>query len=340
MKTIKDIALLAGVSPATVSKVINGYTDVSETTRQRVLKIVEKENFQPNPIASGLSGKSSRSIGVSLHCNPSRGIHHAFMHQILFALRIRLGEYGYDCVIFSDQWLHEGLDFLQVCRNRRVDGAVLLGVDKKEPGIASLLSSDLSSVFIDSNIEGKHVVDVAWDHYSGGRQVVDYLYMLGHSKLGIIKGYPGSGPAKGRTSGFFEGLEEYGLEMNPNWVVEGDFLEETGYKGMSQLLSQRSAPTAVFCQSDSISIGALQAAEQLGLQCPEDISIIGYDDIEVCRYMKPRLTTVRQDTAIMGETVADILLDLLNRGKTKETFRLLPVNLIVRESCKRLEEDF
>ncbi|HHU60764.1 MAG: LacI family DNA-binding transcriptional regulator [Bacillota bacterium] len=339
MKTIKDIAELAGVSPATVSKVINGYSDISEATRNRVMKIVRRENFQPNPIASGLSGKSSRSIGIFLHCNPSRGIHHAFMHQILFTLRSRLGEYGYDCVIFSDLWLHKGSNFLHICQNRRVDGAVLLGVDKSEPGIAALLSSDLPSVFIDSNVEGKHAVDVIWDHYGGGRKVADYLYELGHYKIGLIKGYPSTEPTKGRTAGFLDGLRSHGLEINPQWIFEGDFLEETGYNGMGFLLKQERIPTAVFCQSDSIAVGAMQAAEELGFSCPEDISIIGYDDIEVCRYMRPRLTTIRQDTAAMGETVADILLDLMNHGKTQENYRLLPVDLITRESCRRLEEE-
>lgn len=338
MKTIKDIAVLAGVSPATVSKVINGYSDISETTRKRVLEIVERENFQPNPIASSLSGRSSRSIGVFLHCSSSWGIHHAFMHQILFALRIRLGEYGYDCVIFSDKWLQEGIDFLQVCRNRRVDGVVLLGVDTNEPGILTLLSSDLPSVFIDSDNKGKNAVDVAWDHYDGGRQVADYFHKLGHSKLGIIKGYPWTKPTIGRTEGFLDGLEARGLKINPNWVVEGNFLEEGGYEGMKFLLKQKSVPTAIFCQSDSMAIGALQAAKELGLHCPGDVSIVGYDDIEVCHYMTPRLTTIQQDTVLMGKTVADIIFNLIDGVYVHENFKLLPVKLVVRESCKKPEE--
>lgn len=336
VKTIKDIAKKAGVSVATVSKVINNYSDIGAETRQRVLKILEEESFEPNVIAKSLSGKQSYSIGLFVAHNPTPGLHHAFFQGVVFGLQRTLGKHGYDFVLLSDSTLKGSGDFLQKCRTRQVDGAVFMGIDKNEPSLASLLNSKLPSVFIDGDHCGRNSRCVVWDNYSGARQAVEYFYNLGHRKIALIQGLPGVKPTEERTEGFLEALRKYNLTCPTQWIVGNDYLEVCGYEGMKKLIKQSDRPTAVFCQSDSIAVGALMAIEESGLKCPDDISIIGYDDIDLCKYIKPRLTTIRQDTDLMGRNAAKVLLGLIRQTETTLSPVVLSVELIERDSCCRI----
>lgn len=337
MKTIKDIAKLAGVSVATVSKVINGYPDIGAETRQKVMEIIVQEDYQPNAIAKSLSGKQSHSIGLFINYNPTPGLHQAFFQGVISGLEKTLGLCGYDFVLFADlRWREQG-NFLQKCRTRQVDGAVFMGINKEEPGLTEVLESDLPAVFIDGDQIGKRSVCVVWNNYSGVRQAIEHFYNLGHRKIGMIKGYPNIKPTIERTEGFYQALRQFSLTCLPEWIVGDDYLEASGYQGMRQLLRLSSRPTAVFCQSDSIAVGALKAIEEAGLKCPDDLSIIGYDDLDLCKYIKPRLTTVRQDTVLMGKTAAKALIRLINNPDSEPIKSMvLPVELVVRDSCRKL----
>lgn len=338
MKTIRDIARIAGVSVATVSKVINNYPDISERTKQKVLEVMKREGYEPNVIAKSLSGKQSYSIGFCFCYNPAPGLHHSFFQNLLYGLEQTLGAHGYDFVILSENSIQGCQDFLYKCRTRQVDGAVFLGVDKNDRRLATLLASNLPAVFIDGDHQGTRSRCVVWDNYSGVRQAVEYLYTLGHRKIAMIKGLPGVKPTEERTEGFLQALRQFDLHCPSQWLVEGgDYLETCGYEGMLSLLSLEDKPTAVFCQSDTLAIGALRAVEDSGFGCPEDFSIIGYDDIDVASYIKPKLTTVRQDTVLMGKTAAEVLLSLIRDPKSPTSPVVLPVELVRCDSCHSVD---
>lgn len=337
MKTIKDIAKLAGVSVATVSKVINNYPDIGVKTRQRVTQIMEQEAYQPNVIAKSLSGKQSYSMGLFFRYNPSPGLHHAFFQGVLFGLERTLGLHGYDIVFLSETSIKDNSDILQKCLTRQVDGAVFMGIDKDEPRLASLLNSELPSVFIDGDHVGRKSKCVVWNNFSGARQVVQYLYNLGHRKIAMIKGLNGVIPTVERSEGFLHALKQYNLNCPQTWIVGDDYLEDSGYRGMMQLINLASKPTAVFCQSDSIAVGALRAIRESGYSCPRDFSIVGYDDIDLCQYIDPLLTTVRQDTVLMGKTAAKVLLSMIRQPDISHKKVVLPVELVVRSSCRSLD---
>ena len=264
MKTIRDIARIAGVSVATVSKVINHYPDISEKTRRRVLEVMRQEGYEPNVIAKSLSGKQSYSIGFCFRYNPTPGLHHAFFQNILYGLEQTLGAHGYDFVFLSENSIRKRQDFLQKCRARQVDGAVFLGIDKNDERLASLLASDLPAVFIDGDHEGNRSRCVVWNNYSGARQVVEYLYNLGHRRIAMIKGLPEVKPTEERTEGFLQALKQYNLACPEEWLIEsGDYLEQCGYEGMLQLLKLKDRPTAVFCQ---VTPWRLERCGQLSIQ--------------------------------------------------------------------------
>lgn len=341
IKTIKDIAELAGVSVTTVSKVINNYSDVSESTRAKVQSIIIREDYCPDPVAASLSGKPSSSVGIFLRYNPAWGLHHSFFYKVLFGLGRRLGESNYDCVIFPDAWLGEPVDYLEKCIRRRVDGVVLMGVDFHSPNLQALAQSDLPCLFIDTvgdEYPGENGYFLAWDHRQGAEQAVDYLYALGHREIGLIEGLPNTFPSRSHSEGFRERMAGYGLSLRREWIVGDDFTEESGYYAMQALLRMSERPTAVVCQSDAAAVGALKALRQAGLSCPEDMSIIGYDDIDVCQHTTPNLTTIKQDTILLGRLAADTIMDSIRQGGALRQ-QILPVSLIVRDSCRRVETD-
>ena len=338
MKTIRDIARIAGVSVATVSKVINNYPDISDKTRQRVIEVMKQEAYEPNVIAKSLSGKQSYSIGLCFRYNPAPGLHHAFFQNILYGLEQTIGAHGYDFVLLSENSIHKRQDFLQKCRTRQVDGAVFLGIDKNDERLASLLTSDLPAVFIDGDHQGNRSRCVVWNNHSGARQVVEYLYNLGHRRIAMIKGLPGVKPTVERTEGFLQALGRYNLSCPRQWLIEsGDYLERCGYEGMIQLLKLKDRPTAVFCQSDTLAIGALRAIEDSGLRCPEGFSNVGYDDIDIASYIQPKLTTIKQDTVLMGKAAAKVMLSLIQDASSPTTPVVLPVELVCRDSCRSID---
>lgn len=336
MANIYDIAELAGVSIATVSKVINDRDDVSEETKKRIRKIMQENNYVPNSIARSLTTNKSSSIGIIFNYGHEEGLHNMFFQEIIFGMERTLGKAGFDYVYFSDQKWHDDYDYdyLGKCKNRMVDGAILLGIHKDE-NMSRLLNSDIPVVLIDLDFHNENSTYVMCDHRGGAIQAVNYLFELGHTQLGIL-GPKDVNPAINRLNGFKQALEDNGLDYNKNWAIESEFDENSGYHAMQQVLSLENKPTAVFCQSDVIAIGAIKAIKEAGLNVPDDLSLVGFDDIEVCKYITPSLTTISQNTYKLGEKAAEQLLDMVNYPDDEYSPVILPTELIERESCQRI----
>ncbi|HKL43459.1 MAG: LacI family DNA-binding transcriptional regulator [Halanaerobiales bacterium] len=336
MTTIKDIAQIANVSTTTVSRVINNYPDVSDKTRKKIKKIIQEKNYRPNSVARSLSTNKSNSIGIFFTDHFNSGLHHPFFREVIYGMEKSLGNKGYDIVYFTNRHWGEKFSYVEKCKDRNVDGVALMGVLKNDPNIKKLLNSNIPSVFVDVDISGNYSSYVISDNIEGSKKAINYLYDLGHRKIGMLMGIDTSKTSQDRLKGYKQALTELNLSFNKDWVFDGKYSEEGGYKAIKNMLKLRSYPTAIFCQSDGMAIGAMKAIEDSSLKITDDFSIIGFDDIEASRYVKPPLTTIAQNKEKMGSSVSKLLIKMIEEKKQNVDPIKLPVKLIKRESCSKI----
>ena len=331
--TQKDVARLAGVSQAIVSHVVNE-TDkaIPEKTRQRVLKAMDELGYTPNKAARSLRAQKSYSIACIVP-----DITNAFFPPFLRGIQSIADLHNYDLIIYDS---HTSEDkekhYVRTLGCGHVDGAV-----------ASLFHRD-TQIITDLADRGFHLVtmergrpdaetrphDVVYvDDVSASRAAVAYLIELGHRRIGILSGIEGTPPQRNRLKGYRQELGDHGLNFDQRYVRNGDYTEEGGYAEMSALLRLPERPSAVFAANDLMAIGAMLAVQGDGLQIPEDIAIMGFDDIPAARLVTPRLTTVRQFQDQIGQRAAALLFDRL-RGNAPQApqFVEMPFKIVVRES--------
>ncbi|MFW5981783.1 MAG: LacI family DNA-binding transcriptional regulator [Halanaerobiaceae bacterium] len=336
MATIKDIAAEAKVSTATVSRVINNHPDVNDNTREKIIKIMKKNNYRPNTIARSLSTSKSHTIGIFFTDHFNSGLHHPFFREVIYGLEKSLGENGYDIVYFTNRHWGDSFSYIDKCKDRHVDGVAMMGIPRDDPNINNLLSSNIPTVFVDLDVIGKNASYIMSDNVIGAMDAVKYLYNLGHKRIATIMGFNTTKTSQDRFLGYRKALQELDLKYNSDWVINGKYSEDGGYQAMKEVLDLKEKPTAIFCQSDGMAIGAMRALEDSGLEVPEDFSIIGFDDIEASRYVKPALTTIAQNKEKMGACLADLLLNMIEKNNKNIAPIILPTRLIERESCKEL----
>ncbi|MFW6287865.1 MAG: LacI family DNA-binding transcriptional regulator [bacterium] len=328
MTTINDIAKLAKVSKATVSKVINNYPGVKDETKENVLKIMKKQNYWPNSIARSLSTNKTNTIGIF---DPSR-LNNFFFREVFAGIENIFGQEGYDILYFTnkqweDSWVK--FSFKEKCINRGVDGVLMMGFGKVDLSqFDGLLNSDIPTVFIDLDLVGSSTSYVTSNNVEGAQQAIRYLAGLGHERIAMIKGPNGFKLANDRFTGYQKTLHELDLEYNPDWVLSGQYTMETGYEAMCSLMKMKRRPTAIFAE-DIISIGALQALRDNNMKAPDDFSIIGFDNIELGRHYG--LTTISQDQIGLGEAASKLLMDIINKKNFSPI--ILPTKLIQRDTC-------
>ncbi len=338
MTTIKDIARKANVSPTTVSKVINNYSDISPETRKKVLKIIDENNYRPNANARSLSLNKSYSIGIFFQDHQNSGLRHPFFRDIIYGLEKKFCDLGYDLILFSSKW-GDKFKYVEKCKHRRVDGTVLMGMPRTDNDLNELIKARIPSVFIDLNISGKNATYVMSRNIEGAEKAIDYLYSLGHRKIAMITGEKMTKPAQDRLQGYRKALKKYNIPCKEKWIVEGEFSENGGFKSMKKIIKQPELPTAIFCQGDTIAIGAIKAIHKSKYNVPEDFSIIGFDDIEISRYIEPQLTTVHQNKFEMGKKAAEQLINIINNSAEIYPPILLPTRLIKRKSCAPISKN-
>ncbi len=337
MTTIKDIAKKAGVSVTTVSRVINNYTDVSEKTKEKVISIMKAENYQPSAVARSLSTNKSYSVGVFFTDHLNTGLRHPFFREVIYGLEKTFSENGYDLIFFAHAKWGSSYSYTEKCKNRHVDGTVLMGMPRTDPNLDNLINSNIPTTFVDLDIVGKNASYVISDNVQGASIAVEYFHQLGHKRIGMIMGQSITRPAQDRLIGFQKSIRKVGLEYRSDWIIDGEFSEEGGYESMKGILALDRKPTGIFCQSDEMAIGAMRAIEEAGYKVPDDFSIIGFDDIEISRYVRPTLTTVQQDKFSLGQKAAELLLQMINSPEMNHSPIFLPTKLVVRESCKALD---
>jgi LacI family transcriptional regulator len=337
--TIKELARLSGVSVGTVSRALNGYRDVSQETRERVVRLAEELDYTPTAAARTLVMERSHVVGLFLDMGEGRpDVQHPFFHEVLGGLKDLLGPAGYDLLLFASEQPGNGYgphSYLKRARHHRVDGVVLMGTDVADPEVERLLRSEIACVGVDMAIYGSTNCSVMSDNVEGAAMAVKHLAELGHKRIATITGLIETAPARDRLRGYREEIQRQGLAYRDDYVVYGDYYVESGAAGMAGLLELPEPPTAVFAASDLMAAGAAGAASRAGLNVPDDIALVGFDDIFLAGLTDPPLTTLRQDKPGLGAAAGEALVALMEGDGDAQAAATLPVELVVRGSTVR-----
>jgi len=326
---IRDVAKAAGVSVATVSKVLNGYTTVNQQTKEKVLKCVKELRFRPNLAARSLVGRRSMTIGIFL----TTELAHPFFTRILAGMEQALKAKGYDLIYLAQMSWNKDYSFVRHCQSRNVEGVVVFGFQREDTSFEELIESGIPAVFIDLDVQDGRAGYISSDNREAAERAVAYLAELKHRKISFLSGIKDSYVNQQRYEGFRAGLANAGIPYREDYVSEGDFTRERGYHAMRGLLALPEPPTAVVCCSDMSAIGAMDAIRDAGLSVPEDVSVLGFDDIEIAGYVRPALTTVRQNMIEIGRRAIELLDELIVDENLKPPEAIVPTELVVRESC-------
>ena len=332
MTTIKDIARVAGVSVTTVSRALNGYSDVNKKTRQKIEEVAKELNYSPNTVARSLVMKKSKTIGLLVSDMNREGVKDNFTFEVLCGINEASANSDYDLVLFSTTSSKQSQKtYTQLCRERRVDGVILQGIKTDDPYLQEVVESDIPCVLVDIPQESATVGYVTTDNVEGAKKAVAHLIASGHRNIAMINGHEKADVSIRRLQGYMEALNIGNLKFRPEWIKNGDFKENVAEEVAVELLTEHPEITAVFCASDLMGLGVLKAVKKFGKKVPDDIAVIGYDDIMLASYSNPSLSTIRQDKFKLGFEAAVLLIDMLE-GKEQSHARIIDTKLIIRES--------
>lgn len=326
--TIKDVAKAAGVSYATVSRVINDQS-VSADKRARVNRAIHELGYVANPSARSLAGGSTRVVGVIV---PNLG--NEYINQVLQGIDEALRQHDYDLMLYTTQQrADKEARYAQALAGGMIDGLLLLVPFDPAKYLASLRAQGFPHVLIDQNEHTSSSPTVAAQSRQGAIAATRYLLELGHRRIGFIQGIPELASAQERFLGYQQALAAYGLEVDSQLVRAGHFDQRGGFAAASALLALPEPPTAIFAANDVSSIGVLQAARHADVRVPEDLSIVGFDDIPRAAHTYPALTTVHQPLIEMGKSAVSLLLQYIAQPQRPVQHITFDTRLIVRDTC-------
>lgn len=337
MVKISDIAREANVSITTVSRALNNYADINDQTKERVLEIARNLGYFPNANAKGLKTNNNWLVGILFTESLNVGLEHPLFAGIIESFKSSIGNFGYDTIFITSKIGGRKTGYLNHCRHRNVNGVFVCTYAGWDSKLKELLESNIKCVTTDVEYN-QNVPIILSDNTDGVIQAYDYLYKLGHRRIACLAGSQNTLSGRERLRGYKTSIEKHGESYLPEYVVYTfDYDFNSGSRAMEQLLdncSEGEMPSAVIAASDSVAIGAISFLESKGIRVPDDISIIGFDDIELAKYYTPRLTTVKQDRAKIGEKIAETLVSYIN-GMEVPARTLIPVSIIERETCKK-----
>lgn len=331
--TISDIAKAANVTKATVSYVLNNKPGVSEETREKILQIMKEMDYHPNVAARGLAGKSTGMIGLVI---PDISDH--FYAQIIRGVENTANLYNFTLNLCTTHAIaKKEKEMVDHFTSGRVDGVILMTYFLDLSYINNLKKRRIPFALIDSTlVNNESIYNVCVDNFEAGYKATEYLIKLGHKRIAFIHGPQTSSDNLFRFRGFCQALSDYGIRYDESLTSQGDFKREGGYQAFSTLHRLHADLTAIFAANDQMAIGVLAAARAKGLQVPQDLSVIGCDDIEASSLVEPALTTIKQPIEEMGKNAAEIIIQLIHKENPAQRKILLKTSLIERASCQAL----
>lgn len=330
--TIKDIAKIANVSIATVSRVLTNSKPVSPELRDKIMKVMQETGYQPNAIARSLVSKKTGIVGVMIpdlaNDNFSALINgiESVMNTLDYSLFLAI----------TDGKAEKEIRYLQLFNEKQLDGIILSGVQYLEDHRHFLQKNEIPLVAVGQEFSEYNIPSVNIDNVSAAYDATIHLIESGHQQIAFISApLRDEAAGKDRWIGFKNALSQHNLSFSDDYFVEGDFTPASGYKAMERLLVATPRPTAVFVAADRMAVGALNCIYDHGLQVPEDFSLIGFDDTELASLVRPPLTTIHIDPFEFGREAANLLISLLNKG-VSENKVILPHRLVIRKTVKTI----
>lgn len=330
--TLDDISKKAEVSKMTVSRVLTGKGQVAPKTKEKINKIIKELGYQPNLLARSLSSKKTSIIGVVLSKRE-----HMFMFDYTTKVLSGIMDVAIDndyqlmlCPISTDKDTKG--EYERLVRSKMLDGVVLLKRKESDPYISELIDLKFPFVMLNYKKFSDTISFVDSENFHGAQIAVEHLYSKGHRKIAFVRGRIGETNSNDRFLGYQGALSDLGLDFREEWVINGEFDQEVAYKECDKLLNLEDVPTAIFCADDNMALGVMKRLNEMDVRIPEDMAIVGFDDIQFGSISSPTLTTIRQPIYEIGRRGMEVLMGLINNKDTSAVHELLPVELIKRES--------
>ena len=327
--TIGEIAKMAGVSKTTISRVLNNKPDVDGATRKRILDLIEEYDFQPNAFAKAISTQKSNHVGLLIPHNAEYVFSNPFYTEVMHGVSTEVDRQGYFLVMC---FAHEA-NYLDIYKQKRVDGFVLLSPGSFHKNIINSLNAEKVPFISTAKIsEDEPMAYVDVDNYYGATLAMEHLVALGHKRIAYI-GKPSLRSSQDRLRGYQAVIEKYGLPQHEDWMLITDTSSvQGGHDYTLKLLQSQEVPTAIFLANDTMAIGALRAVKDAGLRIPEDIGVVGIDDMPFSATSDPPLTTIRQPIQRLGAVAAQTLIDMIDYPSATHHHIILPTELVIRAS--------
>lgn len=329
--TIKNVAKLAGVSIATVSRVMNGTKTVSPEVTKKVTDAIEKMGFIPNAAARSLVVKKSNMIGVVIN-----DITNMYFGELVRGIENAANFFGYNIILCnSNDNEKQEIENLNLLKNKGVDGIIFTAHRHINKDVLKFVESCKFPV-VSLNRRCKGTISLRVDNYVESYEAVKYLVNLGHNNIGFVSGYSDDDASgEERLEGYKKCLEDYSIVFKQNNVCQGDFTVKSGYAACEKILMYNESITALFCANDEMAFGAINCIIDKNLKVPEDISVMGFDDIKYASYFRPKLTTVHQPIYETGQKATKLIIQAINKGEKVEKDVILKGGVVVRESTLR-----
>lgn len=312
---MKDISRVCGVSIATVSKALNGHKDIGEATRTHIRQVAKQMGYFPNSAAKALKTNRTHNLGVLFSDDAESGLTHDYFAHVLDSFKNTAEEKGYDITFINNSSSrHQRMSYLEHARYRSFDGVVIACVNFDDPEVEELVKSDIPIVTIDHLFDNRSTI--ISDNVKGMRDLVAYIYEMGHRKIAYIHGAD-SAVTQSRLSSFYKTCKELKLNIPPSYIREAPYRNTQGtYAQTCFLLDLKNPPTCIIYPDDFSCFGGINAIYSRGLKIPEDISVAGYDGIRIAKCFEPKLTTIVQDTKRLGSEAANKLISLIEHPKS------------------------
>jgi len=332
MVTIYDVANSCGCSSSTVSKALNNYPDININTKERIIKKAKEMGFVPNLQARSLSMNKTWNIGVLFEDQSHSGLTHYFFSQILQAVKEQAEEKGYDITFIAKNLGGVEMTYLEHCNRRKIDGVVIACIDFEDPQVKELMASDIPVVAIDYYTE--NISAIMSDNVKGLYDLTKYLISLGHRDIVYVTGHEVH-VTEERIRGFRKALEEAGIPFSENRLIQSMYCEKDRNIDAVQVILEREVlPSAVIFPDDYSAIWGINALRSSGVKIPEEVSVAGFDGVEIGEMIYPRLTTVKQNTARLGKEASLKCIQMLESKANDNSRIMIDVELIKGGTCQ------
>lgn len=328
MATMKQVAEKARVSTTTVSHVINNTRVVSEDARERVLSVIQELRYIPSAVARSLKNDRTHTLGMMIPNNSN-----PYFAEVIQGIEDASFKLGYNIILcnsYDDP--KKQAAYIRVLMEKRIDGLILVSSGSDEELTQLLADEGIPKVLVDREVSGVVADFIEADHEQGGYEATRYLTGIGHKRIACVAGPETLLPSGDRVAGYRRALSEAGLPFRPEYLVHSDFTSQGGFNAFQQLLALPERPSAIFASNDLMAIGGICAANQAGVRIPQQLSVIGYDDIALASFSTPPLTTIAQPKHDIGNATAQVLVDRINHPDAPLRREMLTSHLVVRQS--------